>query len=413
MIAHVFRPKRRVGGKVVIRRIYRGRYRLSGDFAITEVSLATSDRQVAEKRLRDIISESERERAGLIAPRLQRDSAQKPLAEHLRDFLADLAAMGRTEKYRHDIHARVSTLLGACSWRQVADVSGDAFVSWRSRQTRLSPKTLNEYLNAASVLLNWMKRQGRIAENPLLTIQPSDTRGRTERKRAFSEEELERLLRVARQHRLIYLTAAYTGLRLGELRQLVWGDLKLGDLPAHIVVRALTAKNRREAVVPLHPMLLEELKAARPRCATDASPVFTRCRNADRRIRRDMEAASIARFDAMGRKLCFHSLRYTFATKLARSGASQRLVQELMRHSDPRLTANLYTDVSRLPTFETVSGLAWHGGVAERDERPEGSQLRSQKSAVPGPSGSLVVAPQPPSALAENVTTERDPPSLV
>jgi hypothetical protein len=101
----------------------------------------------------------------------------------------------------------------------------DAFVSWRSRQTRLSPKTLNEYLNAASVLLNWMKRQGRIAENPLLTIQPSDTRGRTERKRAFSEEEFERLLRVARQHRLIYLTAAYTGLRLGELRQLVWGDL--------------------------------------------------------------------------------------------------------------------------------------------------------------------------------------------
>ncbi len=30
-----------------------------------------------------------------------------------------------------------------------------------------------------------------------------------------------------------------------------------------------------------------------------------------------------------------------------------------MRHSDPRLTANLYTDVSHLPTFEAVQNLEW------------------------------------------------------
>ena len=36
-----------------------------------------------------------------------------------------------------------------------------------------------------------------------------------------------------------------------------------------------------------------------------------------------------------------------------------QLSQELMRHSDPRLTANLYTDVSHLPTFEVVQDLEW------------------------------------------------------
>jgi integrase len=46
----------------------------------------------------------------------------------------------------------------------------------------------------------------------------------------------------------------------------------------------------------------------------------------------------------MGRKLDFHALRYTFATKLAKGVASQRLTQELMRHSDPKLTAKIYTD---------------------------------------------------------------------
>ena len=66
-------------------RIYRGRYKLQGEFKITEVSLGTSDKRVAEKKLQDIITEKERERAGIIAPKIQRDSAKRPLAEHLED----------------------------------------------------------------------------------------------------------------------------------------------------------------------------------------------------------------------------------------------------------------------------------------------------------------------------------------
>ena len=38
-----------------------------------------------------------------------------------------------------------------------------------------------------------------------------------------------------------------------------------------------------------------------------------------------------------------------------------------MRHSDPRLTANLYTDVSHLPTFDIVQDLDW---IEEPQETP-------------------------------------------
>ena len=37
-----------------------------------------------------------------------------------------------------------------------------------------------------------------------------------------------------------------------------------------------------------------------------------------------------------------------FARRLHCAGASQREAQELMRHSDPRLTAATYTDTKRL-----------------------------------------------------------------
>jgi hypothetical protein len=45
----------------------------------------------------------------------------------------------------------------------------------------------------------------------------------------------------------------------------------------------------------------------------------------------------------------FHALRQTFATMLQCAGDSPRVVRELMRHSDMRLTAKTYTDSSCLP----------------------------------------------------------------
>ena len=361
MIAHVFKTRRRNAvGKVETARLYRGRFRLNGDFTINEVALGTTDRQVAEKKLAEIVAERERERAGLLAPKMQRESAKQALLAHLADFVADLTTLGRSAIYRRMVKARIAKLCAECGWKHPGEVTPDSFVTWRSRQAKLGPKTLNEYLNGANAFLNWMERHGRIAANPLKRVPPTDTRGRQEKRRAFSDDEFNQLLAVAGPHRLLYLTAAYTGLRSNELRQLVWGDLKLDHERPHIVVRAGTTKNRREALLPIHPELLPELRAAKTPNIGDDHPVFTRCNNPDRLIRLHMTAANIARIDALGRKIVFHSLRHTFATKLAVAGVPQRLAQELMRHSDPRLTANIYTDVTRLPTFDAVRGLAWH-----------------------------------------------------
>ena len=393
MIAHVYKPRRRnKAGRTEAGRIYRGRFRLKGEFAITEVSLETSDKQVAEKKLAELVSEKERERAGLLAPKLHRESAKKLLSLHVEEFIADLTTLGRSAIYRRLVNSRIRRLIRECGWKNVGDITVDHFTAWRSRQSKAAPKTLNDYLDAVSAFLNWMERQGRIAANPLTNVPPVDKRGKQGKRRAFSNEEFDRLLAVSGPHRLLYLTAAYTGLRLGELRQLVWGDLILGSDRPHMVVRAGTTKNRTEALVPIHPELLPELKAAKAPAVAASAPVFRGCNNADRVIQRHIAAAKIERVDAMGRALVFHSLRYTFATKLAVAGISQRLAQELMRHSDPRLTANLYTDVKRLPTFDAVYGLAWHADETSRPNPglppPQPPQLHPQELGARGLNGS-------------------------
>lgn len=381
MVSFVFRQRRRKNDKLEVSRLYRGRFRLQGDAAIIEVPLNTTDKKVAEKMLAEIVAERERERAGIIAPKLQRDSATRPLAEHLYDYAADLTALGRGFTHVRDTTKRAAKLAEECGWKVLGDISANGFVAWRSQQTRYSAKTLNEYLNSSRAVLNWMVKQGRIPDNPLKHIAHADVRGKQQRRRAFTDDELNRLLAVAPPSiRLLYLAAAFTGLRIGELRQVVWGDLNLDSTRPHIRVRASTTKNRKEAVLPIHPQLLDELKALRPADREQNDLVFHQHAHVYRRIRIDMREARIKRLDSMGRKLDFHALRYTFATKLAASGVSQRLAQELLRHSDPRLTANIYTDVTQLPTFEAVNGLKWQNTVSqaaactEKNENPARSQ---------------------------------------
>lgn len=48
---------------------------------------------------------------------------------------------------------------------------------------------------------------------------------------------------------------------------------------------------------------------------------------------------------AIPRLLRFHDLRGTTGTLLARAGAPMVVAQRILRYSDPRLTANLYTRV--------------------------------------------------------------------
>jgi integrase len=45
------------------------------------------------------------------------------------------------------------------------------------------------------------------------------------------------------------------------------------------------------------------------------------------------------------RHIRFHDLRATTATLLARAGVQLVIAQRILRHSDPRLTANIYSRV--------------------------------------------------------------------
>jgi integrase len=377
MICNVFKPKRKTDGKKSQQRMYRGRYRLDGDRKLTDVPLHTFDKQVAVERLKKIVREKQQQREGLIASKPQREAAQKPLAEHLEDFIRSRQSIGRDEKYVKELRKKVLKLVEDCGWELPCHVTAESFEAWRNGQEN-SAKTLNEYLGAISGLMRWLER--RVGTNPLRFVEKARVGGTQQRdRRAFTLEQLGSLVAVSGDRGVVYLTAAFTGLRRGELGQLKWSDVHLDAAKPFINARAAISKNHKQCSLPLTPAVVEKLRQHRPGDAEPGDLVFRRLIPRMDRFRKDLEAAGIPYVDGKGEFADFHALRNTFATMLTLAGVSQRVIMELMRHSDMRLTAKVYTDAGMLPTGDAVMMLP----ALVMGEQSD-SQIDSQKLVTSG-----------------------------
>lgn len=77
----------------------------------------------------------------------------------------------------------------------------------------------------------------------------------------------------------------------------------------------------------------------------------------------------VVKTDDRGRTIDVHALRHTFGTHLSKAGVPLRTAQAAMRHSDPSLTANVYTDPKLLDVAGAVASLPdlpLGGGVPHR-----------------------------------------------
>jgi len=103
-------------------------------------------------------------------------------------------------------------------------------------------------------------------------------------------------------------------------------------------LRASTTKNGKMALQPVPPWLADLLAKHRPEGVKLSAKVFPFIPRMPR-FCADLKAAGISRVDERGHVTVFHSLRHTLGTWLWETGANPRVIQELMRHGDLRLTS--------------------------------------------------------------------------
>ncbi len=270
--------------------------------------------------------------------------AETAVAKHIAAWLSDLERAGRSPEYTRKVKARIERLQRELHWTRPSTIRADSFTEWLTAEARkgASDRTVNHFIEAATAFCNWTVAQKRLETNPLKHVSKTHSVEPKNKRRALTVVELQRLVVVHQARGMVYLAAALTGLRRGELGSLQWGDVHLEDERPHILLRAATTKSRRADTIALNVEIASHLEAIRPAGWKPEDRVFPSIPKSST-FAADLAASAIDR-DKDGKRADFHSLRVTHATLLATSGVSVREAMEQMRHTDIRLTTKVYTD---------------------------------------------------------------------
>jgi len=337
----------------------------------------TLDKTSSQTLLRRLQREEDDKRA--MGVTRQDEERQRPLSEHLEEFRAYLETKDVTAQHVRECVTRTRCIIAATKAKYVDDLDAGRVLKtlsdWRKRKRRpISVATSNHYLVSIKSFSRWLWRERRMPDDPLAGLRRMNAEADRRRiRRPLTTDELKTLIEVTRASRktyrgndwclrpmdraILYTIAAYTGLRVQELRSLRQSsfDLELGTL----TLLARDTKNRKAAILPLSPVLLDELRKWLPTLKTEFlfPGSWSRHGYAGRILKRDLKRASVAYVDPEGRYADFHSLRHTFITSLAKAGVHPSKAQRLARHSTIALTMNIYTTLDVDDLRDAVASL--------------------------------------------------------
>ncbi|HXN61973.1 MAG TPA: site-specific integrase [Acidimicrobiales bacterium] len=332
----------------------------------------------------------------------QVDPTKMTMAEYLRGWLDVKKLKVRPNTWRGyaDHVDHLIAIIGDTKLSELAAPEIARCISQLREQGRcdgtggLSGTTAQHVLRTLNTALRAAVKSHKIVRNPLDDL---DDNAKPRRERVelvvWTADELGRFLTSTRHDRLhpLWVTAATTALRRGELAGLKWADLDLDGRAAALSVRRSRTqvryevhedapKNAKARVVALDAATVEVLKAWHQRQReermafgpgrVDSGYVFTREDGTP------LHPAAITNgFDRAVRRsglpqLHLHGLRHSWATISLAAGTNVKVVQERLGHHSPAFTLSVYAHV--LPGMQAEAAEAFAGLVlgGQQSARP-------------------------------------------
>jgi integrase len=299
--------------------------------------------------------------------------------------------------YSNDAYRRhVKQRLGNLRLRDFRTVHGQRVITGISKDNpQLSHKTLLRIKSFLSGVFRHAKTEGIVDyENPMRDVRlPANVRRKKFRGDVYTMKEILDIMANISSDRsafAVVATAAFSGLRLAELRGLQWGDFDYDNSLLHIrrtmwrTTEGLTKTDSSEASVPLLPVLRSILdlyrgyvweldeKAGEPhgwmfrgeRRKTSLNlanlvrrsivPMLTRCKVCGA-MEQGHTGHEFEKDDSIPTWKGWHAFRRSLASNLYGLGVKPKVVQAILRHSDLATTMNYYVDV---PDSEAADAMA-------------------------------------------------------
>jgi integrase len=243
--------------------------------------------------------------------------------------------------YRSVVRAHFLPAFGEQPLERITEDTIERWLSTQLREGELSRRSLQKMV----VLLNGIFRRARkvwkLPQNPVADVERLPVSKRTDIE-FYSPEEVHALVRASavKQDGTLFLTAAMTGLRMGELLALRWRDVDFATQTVRVTASYTagtlgTPKSGLGRAVPLVDEVAQALArlGRRERWTGPDDLVFAGMTGEfldgsalRRRYKKARDAAGL-------RPLRFHDLRHTFGSVAIRT-ADPRELQEWMGHSD-------------------------------------------------------------------------------
>ena len=381
----------------------------------------------------------DKDRAGGMAALMVLDENDKITGGHLADFLADAQARNVSPVQVHMLGQRCRDVLrraGAKWLRDLSAASIQAAIAALTTATKehpdgLSKQSLCHYVRAVKQFSKWLQRERRTAEDMLLGVKSYnvETDKRHER-RGFTADEMDALLNytaaaparwnmTAQARAVAYRLAFSSGLRRNEIRTLTARSFDLDADPPIVTVQAGYSKRKRLDVQPLPADVadilagyLADADPARPFALPDKSADMLRADMADARAKwiaqdglsdRERQARQedpdfLMPRDSRELVLDFHSFRHGYVTGICRAEVSPRVMMELCRHSDPRLTMKRYSRVTVSESAKALDALPRLAGPADDRQEQRATGTYGAKATATATATATPAAPGCPQA---------------
>lgn len=382
-----------------------------------EVDVARQILQAREKRSTEI-------KQGIVNPTQEgfAKAAKQPINEHVDDFEQYLKDKGSSTSH---VDGTMMHIREAIRWMEADRFpeltrervtrflgylrTAEAKHPKHGKETR-SARTVNSYAASLKSFTRWMFDCRRCAVNPLTGIKKlTESNDKRHERRAMAGDEFTKLLEAAYSdpgkvqgiegptRAMIYLTAALTGLRRKELASLILADFRLDAPTPTVKIQGAYSKNKMTEEIPLHPAVIEHLRAYFERTQPEeGQPVFPLrspgggLRATSKMMKCDLKGAGVKYVNSEG-FADFHANRVLFITSLCRSNVGLATAQKLARHSDPKLTSNVYNKVSTEERAEAVNGIGFEapsghlsGSTIGSSESPSGSKRAAVNRPIEG-----------------------------
>lgn len=232
--------------------------------------------------------------------------------------------------------------------RRIEKITSDDIEDWRDAlvdERDLSRRTANKSLIILGAVFERAVKAHGLVRNPAREVSKLRERYDPNQYDFYSPEEIDELAGAAAspQDRAVFMTAAFTGLRMGELIALRWGDVDFDTEALHVygsysLGTLTTPKSGLTRTLPMAEQVRTTLKAQHsrvPQSRTDLVFPGERGEFLDGSALRRRYKKALK--DAKLRPLRFHDLRHTFGS-IAINQATIVQVQAWMGHADIQTT---------------------------------------------------------------------------